>query len=364
MYSFEPSEEQAMLIDAVKRFATNDLRPQAHDADEEKELSQDLIEKGWELGILQASIPEDFGGFGEHSAVTGVLAAEELAFGDLAGALAIMIPAGFALPILLCGTEEQKKTYLAPVIEAEWKPFIPAFIESKFDFYPQEMETTATKTGDDYVLKGEKVRVPFADMAEAFLIFANLAGRTQAFIVPSDADGIEVGDREGLLGIQALPTYQLKLNNVQVSGDARVGGEEGFDPEFMIASSDTAAAALGVGVARAAYEYALAYAKEREAFGGPIAQKQSIAFMLAEMATEIESNRLLVWEAAWKLDEGKQDASHAASIALCGVSDMAMMVTDRAVQILGGYGYIREYPVELWMRNGRGIPSFPGLAFV
>jgi acyl-CoA dehydrogenase len=364
MYSFEPSEEQTMLIDAVKRFATNDLRPQALDADEEKELSHELIEKGWELGILQASIPEDFGGFGEHSAVTGVLAAEELAFGDLAGALAVMIPGGFTLPILLCGTEEQKKTYLAPVIEAEWKPYVPAFIEPKFDFYPEEMDTTATQTGDDYILNGEKVMVPFADKAESFLIFANLAGKTQAFVVPSGADGLEIGDREGLLGIQAFPTYQLKLSDVQVPGDARVGGEEGFDPKILIASSNVAAAALGVGVARAAYEYSMAYAKERVAFGGPIAQKQSIAFMLAEMATEIESNRLLVWEAAWKLDENKPDAPHAAFMALSGVSDMAMMVTDRAVQILGGYGYIREYPVELWMRNGRGIPTFPGLAFV
>jgi acyl-CoA dehydrogenase len=364
MYSFEPSEEQTMLMDAVKRFATNDLRPVAHDAEEEKELPHDLIEKGWELGILQASIPEEFGGFGEYSAVTGVLAAEELAYGDLAGALAVMAPGSFALPILLGGTEEQKKTLLEPVIEAEWKPYIAAFIESRFDFYPGEMETTAKLDGDSYVLNGEKVMVPFADTAVSFLVFANVEGKTQAFVVPSDSDGVEVGAREGLLGIQALPTYRLKLNEVKVPQDARVGGGDGFDPQLAIASSNIAAAALGVGVARAAYEYALNYAKEREAFGGPIAQKQSIAFMLAEMAMEIEANRLLVWEAAWKLDEGKNDAPHSAFIALSGVSDTTMMVTDRAVQILGGYGYIREYPVELWMRNGRGIPTFPGLAFV
>jgi acyl-CoA dehydrogenase len=364
MYSFEPSEEQAMLIDAVKRFAANDLRPVAHDAEEEMELPHDLIEKGWELGILQASIPEEYGGFGEYSAVTGVLAAEELAFGDVAGALAILAPGSYVLPILLSGTEEQKKTMLTPVIEAEWKPYVAAFIESRFDFYPGEMETTAKLEGDSYTLNGEKVMVPFADKAESFLIFANLDGKTQAFVVPSSAEGVEVGDREGLLGIQALPTYRLTLNGVKIPKDARIGGEDGFDPQLVIASSNIAISAMGIGVARAAYEYALNYAKEREAFGGPIAQKQSIAFMLAEMATEIESNRLLVWEAAWKLDEGKEDAPHAAFIALSGVSDTTMMVTDRAVQILGGYGYIREYPVELWMRNGRGIPSFPGLAFV
>jgi acyl-CoA dehydrogenase len=364
MYSFEPSEEQAMLIDAAKRFATNDLRPVALDADEDKEFPSNLVEKGWELGILQASIPEEFGGFGDYSAVTGVLAAEELAYGDLAGALAIMTPGSYVLPILLGGTEEQKKALLSPVIEAEWKPYVAAFIESKFDFYPGEMDTNAKLSGDSYILNGEKAMVPFADKAESFLIFANLDGKTGAFIVPPDTEGIEVGEREGLLGIQALPTYRLKLSDVKVPADARVGADNGFNPELIIASSNVAVAALGVGVARAAYEYALDYAKEREAFGGPIAQKQSIAFMLAEMAMEIEANRLLVWEAAWKLDEAKEDASHAAFIALSGVSDMTMMVTDRAVQILGGYGYIREYPVELWMRNGRGIPTFPGLAFV
>ncbi|OGO20771.1 MAG: acyl-CoA dehydrogenase [Chloroflexi bacterium RBG_16_48_8] len=364
MYSFEPSEEQAMLIDAVKRFATNDLKPVAHDADEEKELSFDLIEKGWELGVLQASIPEEYGGFGEHSAVTGVLAGEELAYGDLAGAMAVMAPGSYVLPLLLGGTEEQKKALLAPVIEAEWKPYVAAFIESRFDFYPGEMDTTAKPNGDSYILNGEKVMVPFADKAEAFLVFANLDGKTQAFIVPPNAEGIIVGDREGLLGIQALPTYRLKINEVKVPKDARVGVEDGFNPELVIASSNVAVAAMAIGVARAAYEYARDYAKERVAFGGPIAQKQSIAFMLAEMAMEIEAHRLLVWEAAWKLDEGKEDAPHAAFIALSGVSEMTMMVTDRAVQILGGYGYIREYPAELWMRNGRGIPTFPGLAFV
>jgi acyl-CoA dehydrogenase len=364
MSSFEPTEEQAMLIDAVRRYSSNDLRPAAHDAEEEREFAFDLLEKGWELGILQASIPEEYGGFGDHSAVTGVLAAEELGWGDVAGGLAVMAPAAYVIPILLGGTEEQKKTLINPVIEAEWKPYVAAFSEPQFDFYAGEMTTTAQLEGESYVLNGEKVRVPFADQAESFLVYANLDGKTQAFIVPPDAEGLQVGEREALLGIQALPTYPVRFENVTVPVEARLGGEEGFDPELTFASSNVAAAALGVGLSRGAYEYARDYAKEREAFGGPIAQKQSIAFMLAEMAIEIEAIRLIVWEAAWKLDEGQEDAAHAAYVALTGASDMSMMVTDRAVQILGGYGYIREYPVELWMRNGRGIPTFPGLVSV
>jgi acyl-CoA dehydrogenase len=364
MFSFEPTEEQSMLIDATKRYATNALRPAAHDADEGRELPKSLIEKGWELGILQASIPEAYGGFGEHSAITGVLAAEELAWGDLAGALTIMLPATYAIPILIGGTEEQKKSLLMPVIEAEWRPYVSAFIESQFDFAPGAMSTSARLDGDHYVIRGEKAMVPFADKAESFLVFADYEGKTQAFMVPKGAAGLEIGGREALLGIQALPTFRLKLDDVRVPKDARIGGDEGFLPEPILASSNVAISALAVGVARAAYEYSLNYAKEREAFGGPIAQKQSIAFMLAEMAIEIEAIRLLVWEAAWKLDEGKEDAFQASCLALTGASDMAMMVTDRAVQILGGHGYIREHPVELWMRNGRGIPTFPGLAMV
>ena len=363
MYSFEPNEEQKMLIDAVTRFAENDLRPNAREAEEEGGLSESLIEKGWELGVLQASVPEEYGGFGEHSAVTGVLAAEAMAWGDLAGTLAVMAPSTYVIPILLGGTEEQKAKFIPPVIEAEWKPYVAAYIEPSYDFYPLEMETRATKKGDSYVLNGEKTFVPFAPEAPSFLVFADLEGMTQAFVVPADADGLTVGDREKWLGINALSTYPLQLEEVQIPLENRIGGEDGFNPSAWIASANTAMGAMAIGVSKAALDYAIPYAKEREVWGTPIAQKQSIAFMLAEMAIEVESNRLLVWEAAWALDQG-MDAARQAYLALNGTADTAMMTTDRAVQILGGYGYIREYPVELWMRNGRGIATLAGLAMV
>jgi acyl-CoA dehydrogenase len=195
------------------------------------------------------------------------------------------------------------------------------------------------------------------------MTFAALDGKTQAFNVPSATQGLAIGERELKLGLQALPTFQVTLEDVKVAVDARVGGEDGFDPALAIASAQVATAAMGVGMSRAAYEYSLEYAKDREVWGVPIAQKQSIAFMLAEMAIEIESIRLMVWEAAYNLDAGK-DSSIEAYLALMGAADMTMMVTDRAVQILGGHGYIREHPVERWMRNGRGLPVFPGLAMV
>jgi alkylation response protein AidB-like acyl-CoA dehydrogenase len=363
MYGFEPNEEQQMLVEAIGRYAANDLQPGAHDADEEGGWAPDVIEKGWQLGVLQASLPEAFGGFGEHSAVTGALAAEALAYGDLAGALAVMSPSAFALPILMAGSDEQKATWLPQVVEAEWKPYTAAVVEPSFNFTPTDLRTTALKDGDGYTLTGEKIYVPFADQAPALLVYANLDGQTEAFIVPGAAEGLTIGERDQLLGIHALPTFHIGLQNVHVEAAARLGGgEPGMT--LPLAASQVGTAAMAVGMSQAAHEYALAYAKDREAFGKAIAQKQSIAFMLAEMAIEIEAIRLMVWEAAWQLDQGLDEAPKSAYLALIGAADMAMMVTDRAVQILGGHGYIREHPVERWMRNGRGVANLVGLTLV
>jgi alkylation response protein AidB-like acyl-CoA dehydrogenase len=364
MYSFEPSEEQRMLLDAIGRYAMSDLRPRAHDADEEGELPANLIAKGWELGYLQASIPEEYGGFGEHSALTGVLAAEELARGDLAGAMAVLTPNLFALPVLLGGSEAQKQTFLPHIVEADWQPYTAALIEPTFDFDPNDLRCSAVLEGDHYVLNGAKTFVPFAETSPSMIVYANLEGSTQGFIVPRETSGMEVGEREKLLGVRALPLNKVTLRNAIVPLENRLGGRDGHDFAPILASARLAMAAMGVGLSRAALDYASNYAKERDVFGVKVAQKQAIAFMIAEMATEIEAIRLLTWEAAWMLDNGKDDAVKQAYFAHTGAVDMAMMVTDRAVQILGGHGYIREHPVELWMRNGRGIATLTGLAIV
>ena len=365
MYSFDPTEEQQMLIDAVNKYAVNDLRTAAHDAEESRELPKKLVSKGWELGLLQASIPEAYGGFGERSAVTGVLAVEEMAFGDLAGTLAVMTPSLFATPILLAGSEEQKQEYLPKVIEGDWAPYTAALIEYAFDFDPNELKTTSTLKGEEYILKGEKAFVPFAKDAQMILVYASLEEKSQGFIVPKDATGLTIGDEpEKLMSLNALPMYRVKLDNVKIPAANRLGGASGMDFEPVLAAMRVATASAAVGVSNAAFEYSKNYAKERDVFGMKVAQKQAIAFMLAEMRTEIEASRLLNWEAAWKLDQGHEDAATESYLAYTGAVDMAMMVTDRAVQILGGHGYIREHPVEMWMRNGRGFATFTGLAIV
>lgn len=365
MYSFEPNEEQQMLVDAVGKYAANDLRPAAHEAEESRELPKKLVSKGWELGLLQASTPESYGGFGDRSAVTGVLAVEEMAFGDLAGTLAVMTPSLFATPILLAGTEEQKQEYLPKIVGGDWSPYTAALIEFSFDFDPNALKTTAKLNDTHYVLNGEKIFVPYAKDAEAMIVYANLDGVTQGFIVPKNTSGLTISDeREKLMGLNALPMYRVMLDDVKIPASNRLGGASGHNFELILASMRIASASAAIGVAKASFEYAKQYAKERDAFGVKIAQKQAIAFMLAEMITEIEAMRLLTWEAAWKLDNQKEHFCIDAYLAFTGSADMAMMVTDRGVQIYGGHGYIRENPVELLMRNGRGFAMLPGLAIV
>jgi acyl-CoA dehydrogenase len=361
MYSFEPDDEQKILIDSVSHFASGELRKMAREAEESKCIPADLIQKGWEFGLLQASIPEAYGGFGIRSVINGALAAEEMAYGDLAGALAIGVPGLFALPIFLAGSEEQKQQYLPQVVSAGWRVFTAALIEPSFDFDPNDLKTTATLQGDEYVLNGEKVFVLYGDAAEAMIVSAKLDGETKGFIVPQGTAGLKVGEyREKYMGLNGIPFFKITLEDVSIPKENLLPGS--FAP--VLDSSRVALAAMGVGLARASFDYARDYAKERDVFGVKAAQKQAVAFMLAEMATEIEAIRLLVWEAAWAIDHQKEDAGQKAYLAATGAIDMAMMVTDRAVQILGGHGYIRDHPVEMWMRSGRGLAAFTGLAMI
>jgi acyl-CoA dehydrogenase len=235
-----------------------------------------------------------------------------------------------------------------------------ALLEPSFDFDPNELKTSAKAEGDGYVLDGVKTYVPFAAQAEALVVYASLDGATKGFIVPKQAEGLVVSERMKLMGLNALPVYQVTLKGVRIPSANLLAGD--FAP--VLAAMRVTNAALAIGVAKASFEYSRDYAKERDAFGVKIAQKQAIAFMLAEMATEIEAARLLVWQAAWKLDAGKDDAAIDAYLAATGAADMAMLVTDRGVQILGGHGYIRDHPVEKFMREGRGFATFTGLAIV
>ncbi|MFN2223728.1 MAG: acyl-CoA dehydrogenase family protein [Candidatus Promineifilaceae bacterium] len=363
MLDFELDEEQKMLVEAIGRYSETQVRKAYRDADEDGAIPPEVSKAGWEFGLLPTGIPEAFGGFGEYSAVTGVLAMEEFAHGDLAVALEIGVPALVALPLMLAGTDEQKAAHLPDFCREAAPKVSAALVEPTIQFDPRGLNTTAAREGDGYVLDGAKCQVPLATEAETFLIYASEGGQTQAFLVPAGTDGLQVGEREKLMGIRALPTFGLTLENCRLPLANKVGGEAGIEFGVLLNHSRVALGAAAVGVARAGYEYARDYAKERQQFGEPIAHRQSIAFMLAEMAIEVDAARLMVWEAAWKLDQG-EDATVEATVMKYFVDNMVLEVADRAVQTLGGYGYIREYPVELWLRNARGFATFDGLAMV
>ncbi|MGZ4808660.1 MAG: acyl-CoA dehydrogenase family protein [Thermoanaerobaculia bacterium] len=363
MFSFEPSEEQQMFVEAARKFALKELREHARESDEKGDLAAEILTDGWQLGLLQASIPEQFGGFGERSALTGVLAAEELAWGDLSGALALSAPNLVAMPVLLCGSDEQKAQILPQFCSDSYAAASAAIIEPRYDFDSTALKTVATRSNGSYILNGAKCNVPYAAEAEWMIAYASLNGRTEGFLVRKGTAGVTVKEREQNMGIKALPLYSVELRECEVPRAQRLGGEGGADFTLLLNCSRLALGAMAVGVARGAYEYALDYAKNRQAFGEAIAQRQSIAFMLAEMFMDIEAARLMIWEAAWLLDE-KRDATRAACLAKNFSDDMSLMVTDRAVQILGGHGYIRDYPVEMWLRNARGFAVMEGIAIV
>jgi acyl-CoA dehydrogenase len=364
MVSFTPTDEQHMIVETVRRYAAERMRPAAHDADESGSVPREIVETGWELGLLPSAIPEEFGGFGdEHSAVAGALAAEELGYGDLSMTLYLLAPNLFGIPILHCGTDDQKKKWLPTLTDASFVPATAAMIEPRWDFDPLNLATTAEKEQGGYVLNGHKAYVPLAADAQPILVYAREGGATQAFIVERGTTGMTVLEREKHMGVRALSTYEVTFEDVRIPRDARLGGEAGVDANLLLNYSRVTLASLAVGVARGAFEYARDYAKTRETFGRPIAQYQAIAFMLAEMAIEIDAARALAWEAAWVLDRG-QDATHQAALAKQYADEAALFVTDRAVQILGGHGYIREHPVERWLRNARGFSTFLGLAMI
>jgi len=363
MVNFKPTDEQELVRQTMASFAREVIRPAAREADEKNEVPEAVVQRGWELGLVQSAIPEALGGYGDsRSAVTGALLLEELAYGDLSLALHLLAPRLVTIPLLVFGTDEQRKTWLPRFAGDQFVAGTAAFVEPRWDFDPAALATRAEQRGGDWILTGEKCLVPLAAEAEAMLVYATAPDGLAAFLVERGAAGVTVGEREKNMGIKALATHPVRLEGVRVPAAARVGGA-GVSLQPLLDAARVATGALAVGVARAAFEYARDYAKERRAFGVAIAQKQAIAFKLANMAIEIDSMRLLTWDAAWRLDSGHA-ATREAALLKQYVNQSALSVTDDAVQVLGGHGYIREHFVELWLRNARGFSTFDGLAIV
>jgi acyl-CoA dehydrogenase len=362
MIDFEPNEDQSLIRDMVRQFAENEIRPNARTCDEAGAVQANILESAHELGLVANALPEAQGGGGERSAVTGCLIAEELAWGDLSIALSILSPSLLGLPVADFGTEAQQASVIPNLLGGSYAPGSLAWVEPRFGFDPLKPQTTAKRDGDEYVLDGAKCFVPWQDGLKQTLVVAAEDGDIAAFIIPVDAKGLSA-EREANMGIQALTTAEVTFAGVRVPASARLGEDGGADLRRILASGRIALSAAAVGVARAAYEISLAYAKEREAFGAPIATKQAIAFKLADMATEIDAARMLAWEAAWRFDQGL-DCFREATLSFQKAQRTALVVTDGSVQIFGGHGYIRDFLPEMLLRNARGFTAFEAFSLV
>jgi alkylation response protein AidB-like acyl-CoA dehydrogenase len=359
---FEPSDEQKLVVETVRAFAASEVRPRAREAYEARKLPDAALLRAHELGLVANSLPEEHGGGGERSAVTAALVIEELAWGDLAIALAILSPALVALPVCDHGSPEQRRAWLPAFAGERFVPGSLAVVEPSFRFDAERPATRARRAGEGFALSGRKCFVPWLSGGDAVLVSASAEDGAGLFLVPRDARGLEATPERNL-GIGALPTVELALDEVRVPAQARLGAGGGAELASVLVRGRVALAAAAVGVARAAYEVARDYAKQRETFGAPIATRQAIAFKLADMAIEIDAARLLVWEAAWTLDQGA-DAARAAALAQQQTARVALDVADGAVQVLGGHGYTREYLPEMHLRDARGFAIFEALALV
>jgi alkylation response protein AidB-like acyl-CoA dehydrogenase len=348
----------------MRSFATDAMRPAAREYDELSAIPDAFFAQAWELGLAATQLPEAYGGYGApRSPITNALVLEELAHGDATLAIAAAATSPFAYAVADQGTDAQRAAYL-PALCGD-RPYAAALAVNEptpaFDVFAPH--TTVVRNGKGFVLSGTKCFVPLADRASHFLVVARSGDRLDAFIVARDVAGLTITAPEQNLGLKALPTGTLAFDGVRIAESDRLGGAQGADIGRIIAQGRVGIAAVLNGIARAVLDYCVPYAKERVAFGEPIARKQSIAFRLAEMQMEVESMRWMIWKAAGDLEHGR-DATRSAHLARVYTSEKAMWIADNGVQVLGGHGFIREHPVEMWYRNARTISVLEGTVAV
>ena len=360
LFDVTPTEEQQMLQSAYGDFGTERMRPAALQADAECRAPADLLAQSLELGSIMLGIPAELGGVvDERSAVTTVLAGEAMARGDMGLTAAVLAPGAVATALSLWGDADQQATYL-PAFTGEDPPAAALCVmEPRALFDPFALRTTARRSGDRYVLDGVKSLVPRVAEAELFVVAADLEGSGPAlFLVESSTEALTVA-AEPAMGIRAAATGALSLAGVQVGPDALLGDAAPDVYAACIQRSRIAWSALAVGTAQAVLDYVIPYVNSREAFGEPVSHRQSVAFMVADIAVELEGMRLTTYRAASLADQD-QPFGRAAAVArqLCG--DKGMQIGSAGVQLLGGHGYVKEHPVERWYRDLRAAGLMEG----
>ncbi|HET8560207.1 MAG TPA: acyl-CoA dehydrogenase family protein [Marmoricola sp.] len=362
LFDLTPTEDEQMLVDVVSELAEEIVRPAAAEADEACAAPDELLKATLEIGLPTLGVGEELGGIAtERSTVAGVLVHEALARGDLGLAVAALAPGAVATALSLWGSDEQQQTYLPAFTADQGVPAAAlALAEPTPLFDPREPATRATRSGDGFVLSGTKSAVVRGADAELFVVGAELDGRPQLFLVESRTPGITL-ESDPSMGVRAASLGRLLLDDVEVAPIALLGDESSYLECLRL--SRLGWCALAVGTAQAVLDYVTPYVKEREAFGEPIAHRQSVAFMVANIAIELQGMRLVTYRAASRAAQGKPfDREVALARRLC--TEKGMQIGLDGVQLLGGHGFVKEHPVERWYRDLRAIGVMEGAVLV
>jgi acyl-CoA dehydrogenase len=364
MISFQLSDEQRMIRDLAREFAEKEIMPLAEEYDQSGEFPWPIVRKAQETGMMNLNIPEEYGG-SELGVLEECIVNEELAYACSGIQTALMLNSLAALPILLAGTEEQKQKYLPRLTEGgEMASYALSEPDAGSDV--AGIKARAIRSGDEYILSGSKTWITNSPVAGFYVVFAKTDPDARhkgisCLLVEREWAGVTVGAPLEKLGQHAAHTGELFFEGVEVPASNRLGQEgEGFMIAMRVFDySRPVVSAAAVGVARRALHEATVYARDRTAFGKPIGYQQGVSFMLADMATAVEASRLLAWQSAWMVDNGLPNVKHAA-FAKCLAADTAMKATVDAVQVFGGNGYSREYPVEKLMRDAKVYQIYEG----
>ncbi|MEY8349206.1 acyl-CoA dehydrogenase AcdA [Bacillus cereus] len=362
---FKLSEEHEMIRKMVRDFARNEVAPTAAERDEEERFDRALFDQMAELGLTGIPWPEEYGGIGSDY-LAYVIAVEELS--RVCASTGVTLSAHTSLagwPLFKFGTEEQKQKFLRPMAEGK-KIGAYGLTEPGSGSDAGGMRTTAKRDGDHYILNGSKIFITNGGIADIYIVFAltdpeSKQRGTSAFIVESDAPGFSVGKKESKLGIRSSPTTEIMFEDCRIPAENLLG-EEGQGFKIAMQTLDggrNGIAAQAVGIAQGALDASVEYARERHQFGRPIAAQQGIGFKLADMATNVEASRLLTYQAAWLESEGLPYGKESA-MSKVFAGDTAMKVTTEAVQVFGGYGYTKDYPVERFMRDAKITQIYEG----
>jgi alkylation response protein AidB-like acyl-CoA dehydrogenase len=359
VFDLTPTEDQQTMVGVVSEFAEEVLRPASAEADDACVAPDGILKQTNELGLTLIEIPEDLGGIvTERSTTTGVLVAEAMAYGDMGLAVACLAPSAVSTAVSLWGDEQQQAAYLPPFTGEQVPAAALAVTEPRPVFDPFALRTTARRSEGGFVLDGVKSLVPRGADAELFVVAAELEGRPALFLVESDSAGLEV-EAEPAMGLRAASMSRVILDGVRLPQHALLGAGRDDVYAECIRLARLGWCALSLGTAKAVLDYVIPYVNEREAFGEPISHRQSVAFMVANIAIELEGMRLVTYRAASRAEQGK-DFSRETALARRLCAERGMQIGTDGVQLLGGHGFVKEHPVERWYRDLRSTGLMEG----